>query len=79
MSRAKEKASSVGILQGSITGGSRNVLGAIGEVVVADSIKAKEVNTYNYDLIKGGNKIDVKTKRCTSKPLPNYDCSVAFH
>ena len=68
MSRAKEKASSVGILQGSITGGSRNVLGAIGEVVVADSIKAKEVNTYNYDLIKGGNKIDVKTKRCTSKP-----------
>jgi|TARA_Y100000401_G_scaffold104024_1_gene95500 hypothetical protein len=79
MSRAREKASQMGILQGSITGGSRNVLGAIGEVVVADSIKAKEVNTYHYDLVKDGVRIDVKTKRCTSKPYPNYDCSVAFH
>ena len=35
MSRAKEKASSVGILQGSITGGMSNVVGAIGEVIVA--------------------------------------------
>ena len=42
MSRAKEKASSVGILQGSITGGTRNVIGAIGEVIVADSINADE-------------------------------------
>ena len=79
MSRAREKASSVGILQGSITGGTRNVIGAIGEVIVADSINADEISTYDYDLVKDGKRIDVKTKRCTSKPLPNYDCSVAFH
>lgn len=79
MSRAREKASSVGILQGSITGGTRNVLGAIGEVVVADSISADEVNTYNYDLVKNGTRIDVKTKRCNSKPLPHYECSIALH
>ena len=24
-------------------------------------------------------RIDVKTKRCNTKPLPNYDCSVALH
>ena len=79
MSRAREKASSVGILQGSITGGTRNVIGAIGEVIVADSINADEISTYDYDLVKDGKRIDVKTKRCNTKPLPNYDCSVALH
>ena len=38
---------SVGILQGSITGGMSNVVGAIGEVIVADSMKAKEISTYD--------------------------------
>ena len=42
MNRAREKASTVGILQGSITGGTSNVVGAIGELVVADSINADE-------------------------------------
>ena len=79
MNRAREKASTVGILQGSITGGTSNVVGAIGELVVADSINAKQINTYDYDLVKDGMRIDVKTKRCNTKPLPNYDCSVALH
>ena len=79
MSRAREKASSVGILQGSITGGMSNVVGAIGEVIVADSMKAKEISTYDYDLVKDGVRIDVKTKRCNTRPQPNYDCSVALH
>tara|TARA_R100000781_G_scaffold73728_1_gene46004 strand:- start:108 stop:593 length:486 start_codon:yes stop_codon:yes gene_type:complete len=79
MIRAREKASKMGILQGSITGGSRNVVGAIGEIIVADSIKAKETNTYDYDLVKDGLRIDVKTKRCSTTPMPDYDCSVALH
>ncbi len=79
MNRAREKASTVGILQGSITGGTSNVVGAIGELVVADSINAKQINTYDYDLVKDGMRIDVKTKRCNSKPQPHYDCSVALH
>lgn len=64
---------------GSITGGTSNVVGAIGEVIVADIIGATEVNTVNYDLVKDGNRIDVKTKRCNTRPQPNYDCSVASH
>ena len=79
MRHAREKASTVGILQGSITGGTSNVVGAIGEVIVADIIGATEANTYNYDLVKDGNRIDVKTKRCNTKPKSNYDCSVASH
>ena len=77
--RAKKKAASVGILQGSITGGLSNVVGAIGEIIVADVLGAEYVNTVNYDLVKNGNRIDVKTKRCNTKPFPNYDCSVAAH
>jgi hypothetical protein len=79
MRRAREKASRVGILQGSITGGTSNVVGAIGEIIVGDSIDAKQMNTYDYDLVKDGVRIDVKTKRCNTKPLPNYDCSVTLH
>jgi len=79
MRHAREKASTVGILQGSITGGTSNIVGAIGEVIVADIIGATEANTYNYDLVKDGNRIDVKTKRCNTKPKSNYDCSVASH
>jgi hypothetical protein len=79
ITRAKKKAASVGILQGSITGGLSNVVGAIGEVIVGDALGATDVNTVNYDLIKDGNRIDVKTKRCNTKPFPNYDCSVASH
>ena len=79
MRHAREKASTVGILQGSITGGTSNVVGAIGEIIVADSIEAEQMNTYDYDLVKDGMRIDVKTKRCNSKPKPFYDCSVALH
>lgn len=79
ISRAKKKTAAVGILQGSITGGLSNVVGAIGEIIVADLTGALESNTHNYDLIENGKRVDVKTKRCNTKPLPNYDCSVAAH
>ena len=79
MGRAKKKAASVGILPGSITGSLSNVVGAIGEVIVGDVMDAEHVNTVHYDLVKDGNRIDVKTKRCNTKPFPNYDCSVAAH
>lgn len=79
ISRAKRKAASVGNLQGSITGSLSNVVGAIGEIIVADALGATEANTYDYDLVKNGRRIDVKTKRCNTAPRENYDCSVAAH
>ena len=79
LNRAKRKAASVGNLQGSITGSLSNCGGAIGEIIVADALGATESSTYDYDLIKDGRRIDVKTKRCNTAPRENYDCSVAAH
>ena len=79
ISRAKNKAATVGNLQGSITGSLSHVVGAIGEIIVADAIGANESNTYDYDLVRDGERIDVKTKRCNTRPFPHYDCSVAAH
>ena len=79
ISRAKKKAATVGNLQGSITGSLSHVVGAIGEIIVADVMGADESNTYDYDLVKGEERIDVKTKRCNTRPHPHYDCSVAAH
>jgi hypothetical protein len=79
ISRAKKKAATVGNLQGSITGSLSHVVGAIGEIIVADAMGANESNTYDYDLMRDGERIDVKTKRCNTRPFPHYDCSVAAH
>jgi hypothetical protein len=79
ISRAKKKAATVGNLQGSITGSLSHVVGAIGEIIVADAMGANESNTYDYDLGRDGERIDVKTKRCNTRPFPHYDCSVAAH
>jgi hypothetical protein len=77
--RAKKKTATVGILQGSITGSSSHVVGAIGEIIVSDLTGAVEANNRDYDLLLGEQRIDVKTKRCNSKPKENYDCSIAAH
>ena len=54
IARAKKKAATVGNLQGSITGSLSNVVGAIGEIIVADAIDADQSNTYDYELIRDG-------------------------
>ena len=77
--RARKKTATVGNLQGSITGSLSHVVGAIGEIIVADAMGANESNTYDYDLVRDGERIDVKTKRCNTRPFPHYDCSVAAH
>lgn len=77
--RAKEKAATVGVIQGSITGSTAHVVGAIGEVIVQDYIDGIEASTKDYDLIKGDYRIDVKTKRCNTVPEDEYECSVASH
>lgn len=69
-----------GILPNSQTRGEGNLHGALGEIVTYDYYKTRTETThpmtFDYDLIIGGKKTDVKTKRCTSKPKLNYNCSV---
>jgi hypothetical protein len=76
--KANKKAQELGRLNNSITKGQGNLAGFLGEEMVASYLNSNVDNTYEYDLIIGNNKkIDVKTKRTTVKPRPNYDCSVA--
>ena len=74
---ALKEARKMGPLKKSITGGDGNLAGFIGERIVANYLDVKKANTYQYDLITKKEKTyDVKTKRCKSKPLPNYTVSV---
>lgn len=79
MKQAAKKAAQMQFLAGSITNGTSNVLGSLGEVIVQNHLNASPSNTFDYDLMHEGRRIDVKTKRCDSAPLSYYDCSVAAH
>ena len=79
MRNAAKKAANMVFLNGSITNGTSNVLGSLGEVIVQQHLNASPSNTFDYDLVHEGRRIDVKTKRCDSEPLSHYDCSVAAH
>lgn len=76
---AQEKASELGILNHSILMGKGNFTGFLGEQVALQVIGGEWCNTYNYDIIFDGKRIDVKTKQTTVKPLPHYECSVAAY
>ena len=75
--RAWRKAREMGKINNSITKGDGNIAGFLGEEIANELIKGDINNTYDYDIIKDGITYDVKTKRCTSKPKPYYECSVA--
>ena len=78
LQNAQQKAEEMGRLNNSITEGAGNFAGFLGEAIVADTLKAELVNTYDYDLIYYDNlKIDVKTKRTDVTPKPYYECTVA--
>lgn len=77
ITEAKRLSEKLGSLRGSITHGEGNVIGMLGELLVARHIQAELNPTYDYDLLKDGWRIDVKTKRCTSPPRPEYECSIA--
>ena len=58
------------VLNNSITKGDGNLAGALGEVIVCDYYNGEQKNTYDYDLILKGKKIDVKTKRQNQDIIP---------
>tara|TARA_B100000035_G_C20846645_1_gene485524 strand:- start:186 stop:680 length:495 start_codon:yes stop_codon:yes gene_type:complete len=80
LDKARKQSTKMGTLPNSITNGGGNLAGFIGEIVVADLLDAEIKNTYDYDIVdKHGSKIDVKTKRCNTKPKDYYECSIASH
>lgn len=78
--KAQNKSHRMGKLKNSITNGKGNIAGFLGEFLVEQYLGGIIESTRDYDLIlPSGKKIDVKTKRCTSEPLPDYDCSIAAY
>jgi len=71
------KAQEIGVLHNSIEKGEGNLIGCIGEFVVAQALDADVDNTFDYDLVKDGKTVDVKTKKSGPKPKGNYEASVA--
>lgn len=76
---AQRKSQEMGALNNSILEGKGNVYGFLGEIIFAEAMGLNVNNTFHYDLILNGIKIDVKTKHCTSPPRPEYECSVAAY
>jgi hypothetical protein len=77
--RAYHKALEMGEIRNSITKGQGNIAGFLGEEIANAILDGTIENTKDYDLIHDGLRYDVKTKRCTSKPRPHYECSIAAY
>lgn len=77
--QAEKDAKEMGQLKGSITRGEGNKAGFIGEIVGCGVCQGKRCNTFQHDfLLPNGQKVEVKTKRCSGKPKLHYNCSVCL-
>lgn len=77
---ANFKAKDMGHLNKSIMRGEGNLAGFLGEECLKKYFGLKlgtEENTYDYDLIYFGERIDVKSKKTSVIPRFNHECSVA--
>ena len=74
---AEKMSKSMGTLNNSITKGQGNIVGFLGEIIVAEYLDIILDNTYDYDLIYKNKKIDVKSKKVTTPPKSYYECSIA--
>ena len=73
--RAQLRATELGKLRGSITGGASNVYGLLGEEIIAAFLGARLENRkpqlFQYDIVlPDGSTADVKTKKTTSRTAP---------
>lgn len=72
---AQSEAKKMGSLRGSILNGQGNEAGFLGELAVHryfGYLDSRRNNTFNHDLILGGFRFDVKTKRRKVLPKPEY-------
>ena len=73
---AEKMSKSMGTLNNSITKGQGNIVGFLGEIIVAEYLDIILDNTYDYDLIYKNKKIDVKSKKVTTPPKSYYECNL---
>ncbi|CAB4122731.1 hypothetical protein UFOVP28_36 [uncultured Caudovirales phage] len=78
--RAKIKSNEMGHIKNSIRKGEGNLTGFLGELMVVEAFPgAQESNTHNYDVVRNGRKLEVKSKDRTIEPSLSYDVSVAAY
>ena len=83
ISKAHEKSVEMGTLKNSITKGSGNLVGFVGEGILHEFLLEQQQqsswsNTYEHDIILNNDiAIDVKSKKTNYIPKLEYDCSVA--
>lgn len=78
ISQAKKYKNNVGTFKGSFTNGERAINGFIGEILLNNILNGKMVRNFDYDILKDGYKIDVKTKTISqSEPHENMEVSVS--
>jgi hypothetical protein len=78
----REKAKAMGELKHSIIQGRGNLTGFVGELAVHRYLAGSQWvsgESYDYDIIYGQTKIDVKTKWCNGYPEDTFDCSIAAY
>ena len=60
-------------LNGSITNGSSNIYGALGEILVCDEYNGIQKKTFDYDILINNYKIDVKSKKISNDLIPTFN------
>ena len=75
--QASQWASDLGGIKNSITKGGGNFAGRMGELALAKHLGLEVSDRKDYDMIFDGRKIEVKTKRRSVKPKPDYVVNVA--
>lgn len=73
---AQAKADDLGSINRSMLDGKGNMIGFLGEEIMLHKFECTQNNTYDYDIMVGDKKIDVKTKHCTTVPRETYECSI---
>lgn len=78
IARAKERLKKMPkCLRNSITGGKATLHGLVGEELLAEFLHAEVKDTRDYDLLKNGIRLEVKTKRTTVVPQGFHEASIA--
>ena len=75
--QAQLNADGVGVLNNSILQGKGNLAGKIGEEIAVRSFGAEIVDSYSYDVMMNGQRVEIKTKRRKAAPHPDYEVSIA--
>ncbi len=70
--KCSQEAIEMGILKKSVYEGQRNIYGIIGERLVNIVVEGNLERTFEYDIIKNGIKIDVKSTMVNKEPTENF-------